>query len=225
MPSVMNVDKLSASIDEWTDDREGAVFVVDEFTAFYRNTEEEAAEQAKEKGGECYDADGVRSVLIERVEQAQWQRCRVRDSGCFVIEEFEYEFIGSMAGILHKTGLTDRVPVAFGACQANFSARIVRESAREKWEGEIAVEAHQQDKLLGSSGEKVEFPIGIWEKYLFYTLPFRANVGPCTFRLVADGNYLAQQDGVIVDEKMVQQSLPGDGGMQPLPGDDDAQQN
>ena len=212
MPSaaVMSVDNLGATIDAWTDNRDGAVFVVDEFSACYLTTEEAAAERAKAKGGECHNAGGVRSVLIERVERVQWQRCRVQEwmEIGFVIAQFEYVFVAGMAGVLTKAGLGDTVSVSFGACETNLMAHVIRESANIKWGGEITVEARQEDKLLESVSRETEFPVGKWEHFLFYVLPFSAKVGPCALRLVVEGHCIAQRDVEIVSENNAAVPLP-----------------
>ena len=77
-----------------------------------------------------------------------------------------------------------------------------------KWEVEITVEVRQEDKLLESGSRETEFPVGKWEHFLFYVLPFSAKVGPCALRLVVEGHCIAQKDVEIVSENNAAVPLP-----------------
>ena len=209
-------DELEAIVNEWLGEEGHAVFTMHDTMplAFYHRSTTGATEWAdKENFAGPYTASEVRPLLL-KVADNGWQKIRSTDSGASLhFEQFEYEFTGGLAGILTKVGLTDRVPVTYGSCSVTAMAHIIRESASEQLEAEIALQILRQDRVLETVSQQVMMDRGRWDTYLFFTPTFRTSPGSCTLRVTRDTDIICEIDVEIVDEGREAPELPPEEGV------------
>ena len=144
---------------------------------------------------ECRTTVQTRVDQTSQVRFTQWLELAVE------VEPFQLAFHEGLTARLQLLHIDNYVPCTWGTAITKLQVHTTRERVDEAWTGTLQLRAGSNDtQTYKTETLDLDFDMGEWDQYLFHTLQFRPQMGPCRLSVLLEDTLLDSIDIEIVDE-------------------------